>query len=113
MPLENRSERRTRFRLKNFMEALTGLRSWYGERGYHGEGPMSAHRCRHCFAVTDYIHVGTTQCPECAPVTALTADGAWYHYGTKEGAIADRRAAELAKHGKVRVDPKDRPESAS
>jgi len=22
------------------MEALTGLRPWYGERGYHGEGSM-------------------------------------------------------------------------
>jgi len=68
---------------------------------------MSAHRCRHCHAVTDFIHLGTTKCPECAPEAALTQDSMWYHYQTVAGAIADRRALEAQSKGKLTIKPKE------
>jgi len=68
---------------------------------------MSAHRCRHCHAVTDFIHIANTKCPECAPVESLTQEGMWYHCQTIAGAIADRRAAEGLQKGPITIRPKD------
>lgn len=54
------------------------------------------HQCRWCYEKGDFIHLGNTRCPSCAPVGSLTEDAQWVHVSTKEGAIADRRAAEGA-----------------
>lgn len=68
---------------------------------------MAAHRCRWCHATTDFIHLGSTKCPECAPIGELTQDSMWYHYGTIAGAIADRRALEGQSKGKITIRPKE------